>query len=256
MADPILAYWWNAKPNFGDAISKRLIEAVSGRPVEWADKRQANLFGVGSLMRIAVRRGAYDDPMRIWGTGMIGPEPHQFGDHVTIGSVRGPLTAEHLGLVGVPYGDPGLLVDRFEPARPKTHALGIVPHHRHLDRMPMFAEMAEKVPGATLIRVDEEDPWETVRQISACEAIASSSLHGLIVADAYGIPNYYLAHNPNNLRVDFKFEDYALSIGRDMTERLTAVDILERVGRREHHGFDYFEGLETIKDRIVEAFPH
>ena len=255
MADPILAYWWNAKPNFGDAISKRLIEAVSGRPVEWADKRQANFFGVGSLMRIAMRRGAYDDPMRMWGTGMIGPEPHVFGDHVTIGSVRGPLTAEHLGLKGVAYGDPGLLADRIEPARPKAHSLGIVPHHRHLDRMPIFNQLAEKVPGAPLIRVDADDPWETVRQISACEVIASSSLHGLIVADSYGIPNYYLAHNPNNLRVDFKFEDYGLSVGRNMQTRFSAMDVLEFVGKGTHEGFGYLTGLDRIKQGILNAFP-
>jgi pyruvyltransferase len=38
--------------------------------------------------------------------------------------------------------------------------------------------------------------------------IASSSLHGLILADAYGIPNVWMCLNKDTGGGEFKFKDY------------------------------------------------
>ena len=43
----------------------------------------------------------------------------------------------------------------------------------------------------------------------------SSSLHGLIAADAYGIPNARINLTGRLVGGDFKFEDYALSVNRN-----------------------------------------
>jgi pyruvyltransferase len=44
----------------------------------------------------------------------------------------------------------------------------------------------------------------------SCEFIVSESLHGLIIAEAYRIPNIYISFGP--LAQDFKYEDFFLSI--------------------------------------------
>ncbi len=63
--------------------------------------------------------------------------------------------------------------------------------------------------------IDVERPCgEVCAEISACARILSSSLHGLVVADSYGIPNARLVLSNQIIGGDFKFRDYALGIGR------------------------------------------
>ena len=54
--------------------------------------------------------------------------------------------------------------------------------------------------------------WQTmVRNMTNCQMIASSSLHGVILADAFGIPRRWIHRNTNIL--PFKFYDYFRSSG-------------------------------------------
>jgi pyruvyltransferase len=57
------------------------------------------------------------------------------------------------------------------------------------------------------------DPWwSVVRRISRARHVISTSLHGLVVADAFGVPCTYLRlSEEENL---FKYEDYVLGVGR------------------------------------------
>jgi len=58
------------------------------------------------------------------------------------------------------------------------------------------------------------DPLEVVRQIGSCKRIVTSSLHGMIVADAFGIPRRVEICN----KLDggtFKFRDYSATIKHD-----------------------------------------
>jgi pyruvyltransferase len=54
---------------------------------------------------------------------------------------------------------------------------------------------------------------EFVRAVKSCEVLVSSSLHGLICADAYGVPNAWIQLSDQVIGGDFKFQDYRLSIG-------------------------------------------
>lgn len=62
--------------------------------------------------------------------------------------------------------------------------------------------------------IDPTQYWKVViDQIYSCQSILSSSLHGLICADAYNIPNLWLKQKLNE--GDFKFLDYFASQGRE-----------------------------------------
>ena len=56
------------------------------------------------------------------------------------------------------------------------------------------------------------DPLEVIREIATCERIVSSSLHGLVTADAFGIPRrWQLSERVRGAA--FKFRDYAAALG-------------------------------------------
>lgn len=62
--------------------------------------------------------------------------------------------------------------------------------------------------------IDPRLPIEDfVNQLCSCEYIFSSSLHGLIIADAYNIPNKRAIFGNKLIGGDFKFNDYELSKG-------------------------------------------
>lgn len=59
-------------------------------------------------------------------------------------------------------------------------------------------------------------PIDVVKEIASCETILSSSLHGLIVADSFHIPNKHILLYPYGERMlgdGFKFADYYSSYG-------------------------------------------
>jgi pyruvyltransferase len=136
----------------------------------------------------------------------------------TICAVRGKLSARSLSNQGIPcpqiYGDPALLLpDMYQPAQTKKYSFGVVPHYVDLGYKKgilrneyddnRLAEMGIKIIDVS------QDFFGFINQVNHCEYIASSSLHGLILAHAYGIPavwvrfdNFVSGHD------GFKYADY------------------------------------------------
>ncbi|WOJ89492.1 polysaccharide pyruvyl transferase family protein [Methylocapsa polymorpha] len=150
----------------------------------------------------------------IWGTGVMHPH-YGVGSAVAsnIHAVRGKLShcALHQGGIDVsdvPLGDPGFLAPALfgiaKSARP-TNRLGVVPHYveranRHFRRL-----VAE--PGVSDLNV-HADPEQFLRAMADCEAVISSSLHGLIFAEALGIPNLWVTASNEIAGGPFKFDDW------------------------------------------------
>src|SRR4051794_12181896 len=84
--------------NFGDAASPRLIEAITGRRVEWAPITDAHVVAIGSILNsyrsqrsnaLVLGSGIRDT------TQLIGPDTF---DNSRISSVRGHITRNFLQL--------------------------------------------------------------------------------------------------------------------------------------------------------------
>ncbi|NEN94442.1 MAG: polysaccharide pyruvyl transferase family protein [Moorea sp. SIO3I7] len=66
-----------------------------------------------------------------------------------------------------------------------------------------------KAESKNVLLIDvTRNPKEVIADITRCEAIASSSLHGLIIADAFGIPSIWMQLSNKVSGKGFKFKDY------------------------------------------------
>jgi pyruvyltransferase len=211
----VLAFWAKQLNNYGDKMTPWLVEKITGSPaqyVEAADRRR-KLVGVGSILRLARH------PSVVWGTG-IKSKSEAIDSRVQCVAVRGPLSAQAIWSSGGKppqvFGDPGLLLPRWIPRREQRYKLGVVPHYVHFETARIHFERSEDVAV-----VDLRGSVENVtRQITACAAIASSSLHGLVTACAYGIPHVRLTF-PQPIGGDgSKFADFYQGIGAGLPQTL------------------------------------
>lgn len=218
----IRLYWMGGNRgeiNFGDSMSPLIVEMMAGRPVRYAPPENCDLIAMGSLLDKVEKKKLKRllrfrfDPIRVWGSGAFCVEPVTRRGLAPF-AVRGHLTRQALQLPQeMSLGDPGLLVDRFDVRRGKEHRWGIVPHVADRNES-LIHELRAANPGALLIDLGDPDLRETLRKIQSCEFIISSSLHGLVTADAFGIPSVWLRVSGNLYGGDGKFMDYFSAVGR------------------------------------------
>jgi len=225
-----LIYW--DEDNFGDALNPVLVEELSGRPTQYkdvnlsiADRRaivlnsikewnfkafhtilfpwQSVLACIGSIISWLPKNAT------VWGAGFMNAH-EQFRGGTTL-AVRGRLTDEKLQAEGYAacgiYGDPALLLPLWmKPTVQKVHKLGLIPHWKEVD---YFIEHYGS--QYHIIDLRTRDIEKVVNEISSCEYILSTSLHGVIVAHAYEVPALWI--KKGYIDTDgFKFHDYFSSV--------------------------------------------
>lgn len=229
--------YWRPEPhyqavNFGDELSRTVVELMlSRRSATLSDcvEKTRQLVAIGSVLHTA-HEGAV-----IWGTGLHGTIPEKLHRYrqLDVRATRGPITRRYLRQRGIDapevYGDPGLLVphitsDRFKPTG--EFEVGFVPNLHdmsHLEEM----RFAARFPQIRLI--NPLRPWNTVTgDIVRHRLILASSLHGLIIAEAYGIPACYVRLTENE-RV-LKYEDYFEGTGRPLSYASSIEQALDKGG--------------------------
>lgn len=203
--------------NWGDALSPVMVELLSGKRVVHLEGLYHDRFMViGSILERANERSV------VWGSGFIRESGVVVGHPKKVHAVRGPLSREILLRQGVEcpeiFGDPALLFPRFfDPIVDKRYSVGIIPHYT--DKGNEWVERYRLNPQVLVIDI-ESSIQDFVRSVKSCQTILSSSLHGLICADAYGIPNTWVILSDEVVGGDFKFRDYRHSIGAGEPEAL------------------------------------
>lgn len=240
-----IAYaYWGRYPNFGDQLTPLLLRYYGFTPVysHYEPKikkvRKAAFVSVGTLLQNTPE----DFSGIILGTGM--DDVRKTFKKARILGVRGYLTKNNLGIKGdIVLGDPGLLVSFVYPKSvTKIYDLGIVPHF--VDKKDPILSLWKKrfAERVTIIDVQRKSA-EVISDIKQCKNVISSSLHGLVTADAFGIPNimYVIRRNIAQCH-DHKYRDYYSAMGRDLD--LIEVDGTEPI--------DFFLSRVTEKSRSVE----
>lgn len=223
-------YWScseETKNNFGDALNRPLLACMglgsiehAGRAFSLRNPMRPILVGMGSILERAKfvertsGRGVF-----FWGTGCKGKlEDGRHFRRAKVQSVRGPLTAEMLKKYGkkdVPdvYGDPALLVPHFWGRCGPNQDAGVlvIPHYKDYEFVKKL--VASRPDLGSVYRVlDVRSPIDNViGKVSTSRKIVSSSLHGLILADAYGIPNAWVSFGETLGGGGFKFDDHHLA---------------------------------------------
>jgi pyruvyltransferase len=152
----------------------------------------------------------------VWGSGFIDAGCRFWRKPGEIRAVRGPLTRDLVLRQGVEcpelYGDPALLLPRVLKPRPAAERfrLGLIPHWR--DRGDPNVRRLAEADGVRLIDV-RLPVDQVVNEIAACETVASTSLHGVIVAAAYGVPAAWIEVSDRVEGGGFKFRDFFASLG-------------------------------------------
>lgn len=237
--------------NFGDGLSALVVSALAGLPAERANFDQVceRLVAVGTIGH-NLKNGV----LHFWGTGIDatrnpigvdGPYQRPPDTEFNIHALRGPCTAQTFQAAGIDapavYGDPVWLLPRIWPLEDveKTHDLGVILHISELTEQnpdatvrDMYAryQIPEDLQGSiTLINTfapaTVDGMRDKVREILSCRRILSTSLHGLVIAETYGIPCAWFATYGSGAateldlqdaetKVDHRIRDFYRGLGR------------------------------------------
>ena len=232
MKDAILANWWYEQ-NFGDFLTPYIIHNLSGKKVVyaswhrpffkveakriwqsiirlqrydfrrlcWPVKDKPVVMGVGSILWLSIPN------FEIWGSGFLRERGSFKGGQIH--AVRGKYTAKKLMALGYPecktYGDPALLLPLIYQSQSKKKGFGLIPHYTEYNYFKTI------YPEYKTIDLQTYEIEKTIDEICSCEYVLSTSLHGVIVAHAYGIPALWIKHK-QLASDDFKYKDYFSSV--------------------------------------------
>jgi pyruvyltransferase len=201
--------------NFGDLLGPVIVDRMrkmANLPNEAS--RTARLLSVGSILHFA------RDGDVVWGSGVNGKIPassHSYS-FLDVRAVRGPLTRDFLRDRGIEvpeiFGDPALLLPHVAPelldaAQHKKHKVTIVPNFQDLRLHQLSSRLRPNLlnPSSGL--------WRCLYRIVQSELVVGSSLHAIIVAEAFGIPARAVQ---SEVEHDFKYLDYYTGTGRKSFE--------------------------------------
>lgn len=235
MSEKVNLFWFSKQrlqniniKNFGDDLNPFLIKKITGKDVIWKNPKSQNIvqsyftrinLAVGSILHFATNN------CNIWGSGLIDSNS-EFPTKANYFAVRGPQTYKILKQKGCKvnaiYGDPALLLPRFLEIKPrKKYVLGIIPHYTEIDNILAISKLnSDEVKLINL----QNDCFEIIEDLLACERILSSSLHGIIVAMAYGIPVKRIQLSDNIYGDGIKYNDFYESVGIK-SHSITKIDI-------------------------------
>ncbi len=207
--------------NLGDALSPIMVTLVTGKPTRLVSIRspQARMAAVGTI-----GHSFAGGEIWFWGTGSSrylnagepGKEriPFKRAPNTTYNlcATRGPVSrailSEGAEAPAPTYGDPVWLLPRFyRPKVEKKWELGVIIHladlqDRAFEAHPKahhhrYAVSDDEKSSVKLINTVTDVSIDAMRErlddILACKRIVSTSLHGMVIAEAYGIPCLYFS---------------------------------------------------------------
>lgn len=243
-------HWWKQKVrgenyNLGDFLSTIVVEYVKDlygiSSNVSVDGKTKHLYGVGSIVD-----GGYQDAT-VWGSGVISNRLFWWRKkrRLDIRCCRGPLTRNIIIKNGYVcpeiYGDPALLMPLiYQPQRRENKSKIILIHHCSVISN---TTTENDIPVLSIVTDDYKSFIDSICQ---AKKVISSSLHGIILAEAYGIPAVFLYENGLDMT---KFEDYYLSTGR------RDFPIAHTIAEAKCIEASLIPDFTDMREKLIRAFP-
>ncbi|PSS59508.1 hypothetical protein C6558_37895 [Ensifer sp. NM-2] len=243
--------YYTGVPNVGDLANADIVSEFGGVPtVQASDLCLPHLLAIGSTLESAVENTI------VWGTGAMEPEGMLGRPAVgNIFALRGKLTyaalrQAGLPLVDMPLGDPGYLIARMfgTSRRPPTYKVGLIAHYT--DRHHPTVRAMRQNPEVRDLDVRCTDLRSFISEMMTCSTIVSSSLHGLIFAEALGIANLWVEFDTR--RSHFKYRDWfsTTELPRSAPFRVKGGHDVDELYKRAR-----LHESKINVDQLVESFP-
>ena len=245
-----LAYYWQPKtkePNIGDYLALDVVQQMlhlRNRFVLDKLDQTNKLLSIGSVLHFA------KDNDVVWGTGRNGKVREDVHSYTTLDvrAVRGPLTRDYLLAKGIQcpevYGDPAILSPLFYPEQlmcPEGPVQEFVIIPQLNDDMSFYNGYE------ALLLSPRMYPGDFIRGILKGKTIISSSLHGVILAEAYGRNAIFL--DSGSGETQFKYDDYYQGTGRSDYHSVKTIEEAKTL---------ISQPIPDLRDRqnaLVKAFP-
>lgn len=233
-------YWKDVK-NLGDVLSPIIVnEVLKTKNIQLNQKtnKTSHLFAIGSI----IVAGSQD--CTIWGSGLLNAKNlnRLRKRKLDIRAVRGPITRAILMDEGldVPeiYGDPAVLLPLFyNPDVDKRFEVGFITHLNN-----NYGSIPNSWHRINIITADYKN---FIKEIKSCKLIISSSLHGIILSEVYGIPAILLKPKENIC----KYYDYYFSTGRSNFPIAESIEHAIAASPAEIPDFT------SMQNNLIESFP-
>lgn len=200
---------------------------------------EKNLLAVGSILSLGNNKSV------VWGSGFMNYNEKFRGGKVL--AVRGKLTNDKLieqGFKGCNvFGDPALLLPLIiSPLRDKIYDIAIIPHWSEVEYFKNTFGNKYKILD---LRTDDVEQF--IGELTSCKYILSTSLHGIILSHAYGIPALWIKHG--YIDTDgFKFYDYFSSVDIPFYDGICEYEKILNSGEWMNLFVEYKKSSLPIKD--------
>lgn len=242
-------HWWSTRrsdnmENVGDYLSLVICEyMLQKRNLSFETKveKTKHLYGVGSIIQGGAQNAT------IWGSGLkhgksdIG-KLQKITRKLDVRLVRGPETRKVLLENGFKcpalYGDPAIIMPLlYEPNREikKTNYQVVLHHDTERKNVKAITPLTN-------------DYRKFIDKLVNTNLVISSSLHGIILAEAYGTPAILLSDKSTEDL--FKYNDYYYSTGR---YEYPIANSIEEALETEYAPIPNFE---LIINNIIDSFPY
>lgn len=241
-------HWWKMaynQVNIGDYLSEVIVEYMKRRNNIQNDNsfdgRTRHLYAVGSIVN-----SGYQDAT-IWGSGCLESKLFfwRWIRKLDVRCVRGPLTRETLIKNGYKcpevYGDPAVLMPLiYSPKSTEKICDYLVIKHHSNSNVIEFS-------NCKFVSTVTNDFKGFIDVITNAKMIISSSLHGIILAESYGIPAIWLKDSSVD---EFKYYDWYYSTGRfNITPSLTIEDARQKSPPD-------LPDLQNLRKSLIDSFPY
>lgn len=197
----------------------------------------------------------------IWGTGFIedfaGRNIYLLRKNTQFIALRGARTKETIEKalgrsINPVLCDGGILCSELIEKRDvNKYEVGLIPHFMEIklaDEKGIIEQFSKMYPEGKIIDL-RQDPLKVVQEISECQYVISSSLHGCIVADSFHIPNIRVRFSgiPGT---GYKFDDYYSGYGLEIPAVL--VDTKEMLPTIQQIVSNYAILPDVVEEKKIE----